>query len=168
MVSAHRGLHPPWPRLNQGLTPPGLDSPWSCPTWASTQPLTHLGLDPLGPRHLQPPPRGLPPSSEPPTRPVSHPVGGCGDAILVAHLSNIWQALQDVVSSKENIWKSCPSASACSGKMLELERQGGGDMGLVGQIRAPRGVPRCGGTYRAISNCSSHFFFSSRVLKKSS
>lgn len=65
---------------------------------------------------------------------------GSEDIILVSHLSNIWQALQDVVSSKENIWKSCPSASACSGKMLELARNGG-DLGLVGQIRAPRGHP---------------------------
>lgn len=42
-----------------------------------------------------------------------------------SYLSNIWQALQDVVSSKENIWKSCPSARACSGKILELARDEG-------------------------------------------
>ena len=53
-----------------------------------------------------------------------------------------------------------------------------GDLELVGVNRPPYGhpapsgagppTPGCRGTYRAISNCSSHFFFSSRVLKKSS
>lgn len=47
-----------------------------------------------------------------------------------------------------------------------------------GKLSSPQGhpalsgagppTPGCRGTYRAISNCSSHFFFSSRVLKKSS
>jgi len=96
---------------------------------------------------------------------------------LGSYLNNIWQALQDVVSSKENIWKSCPSASACSGKMLELARDGGSWV-WWGQIGPPRATeppvrqvsptPGCRDTYKAISNCSSHFFFSSRVLKKSS
>lgn len=53
-----------------------------------------------------------------------------------SYLSNIWQALQDVVSSKENIWKSCPSARACSGKMLELARDEG-DLGPVGAPPTP-------------------------------
>ena len=97
--------------------------------------------------------------------------------ILGSYLSNIWQALQDVVSSKENIWKSCPSARACSGKMLELAR--GGETWVWWRQFSPHAgspgpqwgrspTPGCRDTYRAISNCSNHFFFSSQVLKKSS
>lgn len=54
-----------------------------------------------------------------------------------SYLSNIWQALQDVVSSKENIWNSCPSARACSGKMLDLPDMVGGTWVWWGQTGPP-------------------------------
>lgn len=60
---------------------------------------------------------------EPPTSQLQEPIkrGSAdqaqdpGPSSQTPNLSSIWQALQDVVSSKENIWKSCPLAVAFSG-----------------------------------------------------